>query len=310
MIDELLPLEAVSERDIDLLLHEELTVSADFSIWLLENIGISGQKPSVIKVWHSISDPDLGQSDLIMLAIIQDQRVAVLIENKIDAVPQPNQSSRYKERGQKGINNKDWDKFTTVILAPKNYLQNNSEAALYDAQISYESIVKWFSRNDNPRENYKADMLRQAIEQNRRGYNPIINQKITTFFRDYWQLASRYFPELNTEDPGPRTATSGWISFRPNNLPKQYKIWHKIEYNQVDLELPFAAEKVEFLRDKYSAQLPKDVQIVKRGRKAGLRINVPSMDRLSDFSEQEEMAFQAMKAAIRLSSLFYVLNES
>jgi len=65
---------------------------------------------------------------------------------------------------------------------------------------------------------------------------------------------------------------------------------------------------VDSLTRKYSSQLPKDVEIVSRGQKAGLRIGVPAMDRFAYFSEQEGKAFDAMKAAIRLATLFNVLN--
>lgn len=307
-MDELSPLETVTERDIDLLLHEEITVSPDFCLWILTRAGASTRSPSSSRVWHSVSDSELGESDLLLLATLDNKRVALLIENKVDAVPQPDQSARYKRRGQKGVAAGDWDQFRAVIVAPEKYLQNDSEARRYNAQISYESLAEWFSAGNDPRHGYKMNLVRQAIEQNRRGYNPKMDPRITKFFHDYWQLATRYFPELNTEDPGPRTATSSWISFRPQAIPKEFKIWHKIDYNQVDLELPFGSDQVETLRQKYSSQLPNDVEIVVRGQKAGLRIAVSSMDRLADFSEQENKAFQAMKAAIRLSSLYNVLN--
>jgi hypothetical protein len=307
-MNELLPLETITERDVDLLLHEELSVSPEFVSWLLTASGVPPLSLSSARAWHSVSDPELGESDLLLLALADDKKVAVLIENKVDAVPQPGQSGRYKQRGQKGVAAGDWHQFRTVIIAPKKYLQNDSEARRYDAQVSYESVADWFSSSDDPRRAYKANVLRQAIEQNRRGYNPKMDPTITKFFHDYWMLASRYFPELNTEDPGARTATSSWISFRPDTIPKEFKIWHKIDYNQVDLELPFGADEVDRLKERYSSQLPSDIEIVGRGKKSGLRTSVPSMDRFLDFSEQQDKAFHAMKAAIRLASLFRVLN--
>jgi len=46
-----------SERDIDLLLLEELNVSNEFSAWFYSRVTQSHETVSIKGAWHSISDP-------------------------------------------------------------------------------------------------------------------------------------------------------------------------------------------------------------------------------------------------------------
>ena len=80
----------VSERDIDLLLLEELNVNRDFALWMYSLV--TGDDPETVELegaWHSISNAQLGESDLVA---IYDDGLAILIENKINASPQPDES--------------------------------------------------------------------------------------------------------------------------------------------------------------------------------------------------------------------------
>ena len=79
-----LKIEAVSERDIDLLILEELTVSQEFAQFFVNEVGFKNELKSR-EVYHSVTESDLGESDLILLCNNSDgQRNAILIENKID----------------------------------------------------------------------------------------------------------------------------------------------------------------------------------------------------------------------------------
>src|SRR6516164_4089717 len=97
-LDTLIPLESVAERDIDLLLLEEFHVSDSFARWFWKR-AFRQDAPvrARLSAWHSIADTQLGESDLIVA--YQDDlgsRLAVLIENKVTAISQPNQAERYK----------------------------------------------------------------------------------------------------------------------------------------------------------------------------------------------------------------------
>lgn len=87
---------SVAERDIDFLLLEELSVSVEFQEWLASRVFNEVIYAAKIGAWHSVSESGLGESDLIFIfSGIDGQRNAVLIENKVDAVPQRKQGLRY-----------------------------------------------------------------------------------------------------------------------------------------------------------------------------------------------------------------------
>src|SRR5688572_21584196 len=91
-------LSSLWERDIDFLLLEEFHSEPAFVRWFvstatgrpLENVS------SFDGAWRSVSNAALGgESDLLVLASLADQKHALLIENKIDAIAQPDQGLRY-----------------------------------------------------------------------------------------------------------------------------------------------------------------------------------------------------------------------
>ena len=133
-------LQAVSERDIDMVLVEELQSSKAFREWVATKVyGLDCYKEK-IGAWHSVSDPSLGESDVIFLfANTTDGTTAVLIENKISASAQPDQGNRYQKRGIAGQKNGWWDEFKTCLIAPEKYLQSVTQTQTYDVEISYEA---------------------------------------------------------------------------------------------------------------------------------------------------------------------------
>jgi hypothetical protein len=73
---------------------------------------------------------------------------------------------------EKGKQAKDWDDFMTCLIAPTQYLSEGNQVESYDAQISYEELMSFFvsRRGRDSRYLFKAQLIREAIEKNRRGY--------------------------------------------------------------------------------------------------------------------------------------------
>ena len=164
-------LEAVTERDIDLLLFEELTANSRFAQWFAKKICPELELVS-ISVWHSLTDAELGESDLVLLVNPEQTKHAILVENKVDAAPQPTQAERYRSRGKAGIDLGKWTSFASCLIAPEKYLTSERNTAGYDAKISYEEIQNCIHETlgDPSRRKFKEFILKEAIEQNRRGY--------------------------------------------------------------------------------------------------------------------------------------------
>jgi hypothetical protein len=86
----------VTERDIDLLILEELASSTQFRSWWLKQSRIRNpDEHSLVGAWHSYPT-QTGQSDvLLVVENAVGKRYALMIEDKIYAPPQPRQAERH-----------------------------------------------------------------------------------------------------------------------------------------------------------------------------------------------------------------------
>jgi len=298
---------SIAERDIDLLVMEELSVSEEFREWFSSRVFGEPIYQSEIGAWHSVSDSQLGESDLIFLfEAVDGPRTAILIENKIDALPQPQQGERYRLRGEKGLKEGYWDKFKTCVMAPSKYLTLSKHSKSYDVEVSYEEILAYFQsrRSRDERFSYKARILLEGIEQNRRGYQPEHNEEITKFVSDYYSFASGEYAYLGMQKAKPRPAGSTWVMFYPKSLPKEINLVHQLAAGLVKVFFNGRAESFEALQEKYSSKLPDNASISVAGKSVAISMEVPKVDPLSvSFSQQQEKVVQALQYLSLLEKL-------
>jgi hypothetical protein len=181
----------ISEREIDLVLLEEMHVSAEFRSWFVSQVfEATVQCAQFVAAWHSVDHSSLGESDLVFkFTDVSGKMTAILVEDKIDAPPQRDQAVRYRLRGNAGLADGSWSSFRTCMTAPQEYLDHTAvEASKYDSRISYESIRDWFLQTNasDPRMAYKARIIQEGIDQNRRGYKRVPNLTVTNFWAEYW----------------------------------------------------------------------------------------------------------------------------
>jgi len=299
-----LKIEAVSERDIDLLVLEELTVNQEFFQFFLKEVCHSIEVNSW-EVYHSVTESGLGESDLILVNNPSiGQKSAVLIENKIDADAQPDQADRYKFRGNLGKNNGDWSTFITCIIAPQKYLISKGDVEHYDFQVSYEKLIDFFDclrGIDDKRRNYRKNLLKLAIEQQRRGYAAKIDKAVTDFWQSYHKLLCDDFDLLKMDAPKNKPKKAGFIHFKPDFLiGGSFKLMHKFPFGRVDLRTSWSKEDIEECKKRNVDNLDKDMNIIKTGKSCSVSISVPLMDAQKPFSNQSEIARLAMHSAVRL----------
>ncbi|MBM3997134.1 MAG: hypothetical protein FJ303_23735 [Planctomycetes bacterium] len=305
-------IECVAERDVDLLILEELHVSASFRSWLLAEVfGPDVGAGQFLGAWHSVSHVTLGESDLVI--VFKDGQAittALLIENKIDAPPEPEQAARYRLRGKVGINEGKWKAFRTCIIAPQKYLAGTANASEYDARLSYESIRGWFGQSApaDHRSAYKARMLDEAIEQNRRGYSPTPHPGVTQFWLDYWHLVNAEFPQLRMKKPGQVPAGSDWPEFRNPELGPSRVIVHKLASGVVDLQIASAGDNAEEIAVRNQDVLQGAFEVVRAGKSAAVRATVPKVDRFGDLPSQLEAVRAGLSAASRLLTVSARVN--
>ena len=302
-MDDLNFIEAVRERDIDLLVLEEFYCSESFLLWFCQRVlGALDEPHILVGAFHAVTHPRLGESDLVLIMDLGEKRVAILIENKIDATTQPEQPGRYRQRGQEGIESGDWKAFRTCMIAPQRYLDSTDDASHYDSQISYETLRDWFreSGGDGGRSDYKARLLGEAIEQNRRGPSSIPHEAVTAFWHRYEKLVESEYPHLKISKRPYRPETSDWPLFPLGAGPK---IIHKWKKGYVDLEIAAAGDRIAHLAEMNASLLGEGITVVATGESAAFRIEVPTIDRFGDFAAQEANIREGLDGAVKLLEL-------
>lgn len=135
----------ILEHDMDIMLIlEEFSCSNDFSKIFLSKVGV--ENATLCLTWQSKTDRELGESDMTVVFSDGRKKIALLIEDKIDAIAMPEQPSRYILRGDKGIANGEYDCYFVFIVAPRQYLEHNEKANDYPNKVSYEEIKEYFEK--------------------------------------------------------------------------------------------------------------------------------------------------------------------
>jgi hypothetical protein len=118
------------ERDIDILLAEEFSVSPPFAAWFLKQTrGFKDIFAAVQDVYVSRSDTT-GESDLVVVFETQggETRFALHIEDKIDAPVQAEQESRYRLRAEAEILRGDYSAYEVTLCSPEAYPVTHAES--------------------------------------------------------------------------------------------------------------------------------------------------------------------------------------
>ena len=316
----------ISERDIDLVLIEELNCSSNFRKWFLNIIkktkGIKHFSSNKnIDIFHSTGRKDsvTGETDIeINITDNSGVKLILLLENKIDASFQKNQPQRYKSEVKRILKDGDADFCYSILLAPKEYFIANSEAEIFDILISYEEIIKYFkSRFKNlstsneelsNRYEHKLEIFNQAIEKQRRGYSPEIDPNVTAFWSAYYEYSKEKAPSLKMSQPGPKPSQSDFISFnnaieRIHPLP-QCKIKHKLPHGLVDLEIDGWGKHVNELSPQLISHLDIDMRIRKASKSLSISIDVHPIAASAPFEDQIDLVAVGLNAAIRFQEWY------
>ncbi|MFK7833735.1 MAG: hypothetical protein AB8B52_10695, partial [Winogradskyella sp.] len=78
MEHKILPVEAIQERDVDLILLEELTTDNTFCEWLINEM----EFPKLTEnngTWRSVTDFGLGETDILFCYTSENKKIYILI---------------------------------------------------------------------------------------------------------------------------------------------------------------------------------------------------------------------------------------
>jgi hypothetical protein len=294
-------IEAVRERDIDLLILEEFYAQTGFDKLFLKVI--NKQEFIFSKAYRSVTTAGLGETDIQVEFINKvGNKLYILIENKVDAEFQDAQYERYLERAN--LLKTDIDEAYVILTAPELYIKQKSE---FKYHLSYEDIKEWFNHN-YPEKNrgwYKRELLRLAIEQERRGYQTIKDEVVTLFWKQYFEYIQEVLPELQMNDPKIKPTQSSFVYFHPKWLPVNMKLIHKMDKGYLDLELSGKAENYDEIVEEYGSKLSENMEIVITGKSICFRFELPVISFEKSFDEQKNVIRHAVDKCLILKEFIF-----
>lgn len=289
----------VRELHVDFLLEEEFCADQEFLNKFVASAGRMVVPIETVDVKHSASDM-YGEADLVVVYRVAGQRkIGLLIEDKIRAVFQPNQAQRYRERGEAGIREGNWDEYWTCLVAPKAYVDRGHA---FDAAVLLEEIKDWFASDQQRRYQFKARIVEQAIKKAETTGVQQEDPVLTQFRAEYFNFFNLFFKDarISATTAIPRKAWKGdsWFDIRSDVLPKGAYINHKSERGFVDLTFP--STNAELLAADLRQRLEPEMKIEQTYNSAAIRLEVPKIGRFDSFAMERDNVHQALTAVIRL----------
>lgn len=290
----------ICERDIDLLLLEELWVMPEFAACLITH-ACCEHLASVVAVKKSVTQ-SRGESDLeVTFSRTEGGQGRLLIENKVDASFQRDQAARYRQRADDYVRNGQCERAWTLVIAPAAYFGSAKENYGFDATLTYEQLKEWYvSAGLGARGAYKVGVLTAAIAKASLGYNPIQDDPVSRFWHDYWEVSVAEAPELGMSRPGPKPAGSNWIYFAPGGLPHGTWLLHKVSTGAIELSIGGTGERLGEVRAILQPILDAGMQVERTGKSSSVRVPVSPLNMAAPLSEQVAAARTCMTAAQQL----------
>lgn len=290
----IIPVEAIRERDIDLILLEELSTDLDFSKWFIEELRL----PTLSKTygaWRSITDFGIGETDILMSYFSEQNKILVLIENKLDATFQDEQLNRYQQRATEYKERGECFEAYAVLVAPEHYCHNQSHFKRF---VTYEKISQRLESLGSSRGLFRSQLLKIAIEKLRRGYQPVNSEPVQKFWKDYWMYKEKHYPSLKMKEPNVIPYNSDWPMLYHKDLP-EFTFRHKLRQGNVDVTLGSIDEAK---KSEIQNLLPDHINWVEHARTISLKIFTGELDRTSSFDDQISVVENGLKALAELSS--------
>lgn len=292
-------LKNIIERDFDFLIMR-CFYRTDISVIGLfcKETGIEWSENCFIEsISHSVTTSD-GESDVEIIFNMNNQKIAFLIEDKIDAIAQPGQAKRYKIRAEKSIEEGRFDKYFIFIVAPQKYLDGNKEASNYDYRISYEQISEVID------DNFDKAIVDKALDESKHGYVPIEDKKVTEFWEHIYEYVEQnYSNKLSIQGKRgeSRGSSARWISF---NSGRDTTIRIKADRGYVDLEISGYADKFqEFSKKNQSLLDEKQLYVRTASKSLAIRKYTEVIDFECGFYEQIDNIEDAFRKARELQEL-------
>lgn len=225
------------ERDIDLLLAEELRVNQEFAAWFTDRVapGLPVIAPA-FRTRISVVE-DGSEADVVACFRRTDNGLhRIFIEDKISAPLMPDQLERYQRRAAAEHARGHSNSFSVVLFAPAAYW-----AVLPDGvrRVTFEeaAVALESNKNDN-RAAYKAAFLRGALLLTSPAARDAHVADVEPFVVDWWEavyaMLEREFPRFFAP-PTTRYPRSVYFAPKTSGMANYLRVDFKGHLGEVDL---------------------------------------------------------------------------
>lgn len=150
------------ERDLDLLMAEELRVNPDFGRWVMAPFGLENalEFPATETTVSAVEDGT--EIDVLARFARRDGGPhALMIEHKLDATERPEQLLRYRRRADNDLRLGRVAGVSILAVAPRWY----RFAAMPEGarQLAIEDVAAWFRAAGDLRSAYRASVLERCL---------------------------------------------------------------------------------------------------------------------------------------------------
>ena len=301
---------AIRERQIDFILQEEFSQGTRFLQSFLKICGVEEIVTDVLEVLASVRDQH-GETDVLVSYRAENDpassRRVLLIENKLDAAFQPDQATRYTNRGIQGVANRLWNSYRTCLVAPRAYIQSKHG---FQHSVALEEVLPLLAPDSEERRGFKQKVLQAAIEEQARQGLRTEDIQMTEFRSSYYEAFQGFRAQAesaaqsvrNIDAPLPRRAWWGdtWYEFRGPAIKHRVYINHKSEAGFVDLT--FRNTDISTLQG--AVTLESGMSFQQTGNSAAIRLTTPPLDNHAPFASQVEALHTAFRAVLKLVTFY------
>ena len=304
-------LKKIYEHDMDLLILEEFISDKRFAQLFLDKVNLTDDY-ILHTAAHSVADED-GETDIMFILQYPDRKVALMIEDKIDAVTMENQSGRYHIRADKGMKRGEFQDYKIFLVAPADYIEEHKDDpnASYENVVEYEQMLEYFNRKDDPRSKWKSAVIAFALQEKKTGYIVREACMVTEFWRRLRELCEKEYPQLEMVGAdAPKGLQARWPEFRTSL--RKVKVIYKSDRGIIDLEFLAYGDRTNELMQRIGSVKTEEMRIRPTGKSASVRLERKNC--IVDFNDEFEPQIGKLKvcldAVCELCELTNAFNEN
>ena len=305
---------SVYEHDMDVLIMHAMLSDSGFLKLFLSKTDLPASDLTPVHAEISNTDTDLGETDITVILSSGTDIYALLIEDKIDAVAQPEQHDRYIKRGDKAVAEGLYTDYRVFIVCPQKYYDTDAEAKKYEHFVSYEECAEHFSQGTDAMSHLRCQEVMQALTKAKKPPQVRFNEDVYGFFQRYSEYQCEHFPmlEMRTKE----NFNGSWIEYATIFPYRDAILYHKMDKGYVDLSFSKDVKKYPILDSisswlNYNGFMESSALIT--GKSVTVRMKVPIITYQDGWentpSENLDKCFTALCKMTRLARLFYDVQQ-